>query len=69
MHLQNMRYWAPRQAHLQQSLDGSQIRLAMQAVLFPVPVLLQSSSLNLPQQGSGHVGVLVYGLLPLCQLW
>ena len=40
----------------------------MQAVLFPVPVLLQGTGLDLSQQGSCHVGVLVNGLLPLCEL-
>ncbi len=53
---------------LQQPFNGRKVRLAMQAVLLPVPVLLQGSRLNLLQQRGGHVGVLVNDLLPLCQL-
>ena len=53
---------------LQQPFNGRKVRLALQAILLPVPVLFQGSCLNLLQQRGGHVGVLVDHLLPLCQL-
>ena len=53
---------------LQQPFNGREVRLAMQAILLPVPILFQGTRLNLLQQRGGHVGVLVNHLLPLCQL-
>lgn len=55
-------------AYLKELLYGGHVRLAMQAVVLLVVVLVQGTRLYEPEQGAGHVGVLVQHLLALRQL-